>query len=94
MTTQFQHIMTGGYAAGYYCYKWAEVLDADAFSLFKKRGIFNKQVAESFRRNVLEKGGTKDPNELYFNFRQHKPTLDALLIRDGIINNEQNVNKR
>lgn len=94
MTTQFQHIMTGGYAAGYYCYKWAEVLDADAFSLFKKRGIFNKQVAESFRRDVLEKGGTKDPNELYFNFRQHKPTLDALLIRDGIINNEQNVNKR
>lgn len=84
MSTQFQHIMTGGYAAGYYCYKWAEVLDADAFSLFKENGIFNTQTAESFRRNILEKGATQPPQKLYRKFRKHKPSIQALLQRDGI----------
>ena len=84
MSTQFQHIMTGGYAAGYYCYKWAEVLDADAFSLFKEKGIFNKDVAESFRRNILEKGNTEHPQTLYRNFRKRQPSIKALLTRDGI----------
>lgn len=85
MTTQFNHIMTGGYAAGYYSYKWAEVLDADAFSLFKENGVFSKEIASRFRHEILEKGGTKDPNELYMNFRKQKPTIDALLRRDGIL---------
>ena len=84
MSTQFQHIMTGGYAAGYYCYKWAEVLDADAFSLFKENGIFNTQTAESFRRNILEKGATQPPQKLYRKFRKQKPSIQALLQRDGI----------
>lgn len=84
MTTQFGHIMSGGYAAGYYSYKWAEVLDADAFSLFKERGIFNAETAESFRRNVLSQGGTADPMQLYVAFRGRKPTIDALLERNGI----------
>lgn len=86
MTTQFQHIMTGGYSAGYYSYKWAEVLDADAFAYFKETGIFNTKTAESFRRNILEKGSTEDPNILYKNFRTKAPSIDALLERDGIIN--------
>lgn len=85
MTTQFQHIISGGYAAGYYCYKWAEVLDADAFSLFKETGIFNKKTAGSFRRHILEKGGTKHPKVLYKAFRKRQPTIQALLQRDGII---------
>lgn len=84
MTTQFSHIMAGGYAAGYYSYKWAEVLEADAFSVFKKNGVFNKDVAQSFRDNILSKGGTKDPMELYINFRGQEPTIDALLKRNGI----------
>ena len=84
MSTQFRHIMTGGYAAGYYSYKWAEVLDADAFSVFQRNGIFNKMTALCFRQSILEKGDTKDPNELYFDFRQQQPSLDALLHRDGI----------
>lgn len=80
----FSHIFSGGYAAGYYGYKWAEVLDADAFAKFKENGIFNREVAESFRRNVLEKGGTEDPMVLYTRFRGQEPTIDALMERDGI----------
>lgn len=84
MTVQFSHIMAGGYAAGYYSYKWAEVLDADAFSLFKKKGIFDTSTAESFRQNILSRGGTEHPMELYKRFRGSEPTIDALLRRDGI----------
>ena len=84
MTVQFSHIMSGGYAAGYYSYKWAEVLDADAFSLFKKNGIFDKATAESFRENVLSKGGTEHPMTLYKRFRGGEPTIKALLKRNGI----------
>nr|WP_139265190.1 M3 family metallopeptidase [Bacteroides ihuae] len=84
MSTQFSHIFAGGYAAGYYSYKWAEVLDADAFSLFKQKGIFNNEVAESFRNNILSKGGTEHPMVLYKRFRGQEPTIDALLIRNGI----------
>ena len=84
MSTQFSHIFSGGYAAGYYSYKWAEVLDADAFSLFKQQGIFNPQVARSFRENILSKGGTEHPMTLYRRFRGAEPTIDALLIRNGI----------
>lgn len=84
MSTQFSHIFAGGYSAGYYSYKWAEVLDADAFSLFKQKGIFNKEVAGSFRNNILSKGGTEHPMTLYKRFRGQEPTIDALLIRNGI----------
>lgn len=84
MSAQFSHIFAGGYSAGYYSYKWAEVLDADAFSLFKQKGIFNKDVATSFRENVLSKGGTEHPMKLYKRFRGQEPTIDALLIRNGI----------
>jgi len=80
----FSHIFSGGYAAGYYSYKWAEVLDADAFAFFKEHGIFDKSTADSFRRNVLSRGGTEHPAELYRRFRGQDPTIDALLIRDGI----------
>lgn len=81
---QFSHIFSGGYAAGYYSYKWAEVLDADAFSLFEETGIFNPETANKFRKNILEKGGTEDPAQLYKNFRGREATIDALLKRDGI----------
>lgn len=84
MSVQFGHIMSGGYAAGYYSYKWAEVLDADAFSLFQQEGIFNRSVAERFRENILSKGGTVPPMELYKRFRGQEPTIDALLRRNGI----------
>lgn len=84
MSTQFSHIFAGGYSAGYYSYKWAEVLDADAFSLFKEKGIFNPEVAASFRENILSKGGTEHPMTLYKRFRGQEPTIDALLIRNGI----------
>ncbi|MBR5612925.1 MAG: M3 family metallopeptidase, partial [Bacteroidaceae bacterium] len=84
MTVQFSHIMAGGYSAGYYSYKWAEVLDADAFSLFKEKGIFNKETANSFRENVLSKGGTEHPMVLYKNFRGKEPNINALLERNGI----------
>ncbi len=84
MSVQFGHIMSGGYAAGYYSYKWAEVLDADAFSLFKEKGIFNQEVAQSFRDNVLSKGGTEHPAKLYRRFRGQEPSIDALLKRTGI----------
>ncbi len=84
MTVQFSHIMAGGYAAGYYSYKWAEVLDADAFSVFKKNGIFDQKTAESFRENILSKGGTEHPMVLYKRFRGAAPTINALLKRNGI----------
>ena len=84
MSTQFSHIFAGGYSAGYYSYKWAEVLDADAFALFKEKGIFNREVASSFRHNVLERGGTEHPMTLYKRFRGQEPTIDALLKRNGI----------
>ena len=84
MTVQFSHIMAGGYAAGYYSYKWAEVLDADAFAVFKKHGIFDKKTARSFRDNILSKGGTENPMVLYKRFKGGEPTIDALLKRNGI----------
>jgi len=84
MTVQFSHIMAGGYAAGYYSYKWAEVLDADAFSVFKREGIFNAATAQRFRDCILSRGGTEPPMELYKRFRGGEPTIDALLKRNGI----------
>lgn len=84
MSTAFGHIFAGGYAAGYYGYKWAEVLDADAFSLFHERGIFNSEVASSFRHDLLEKGGSEDPMTLYVRFRGHEPDSQALFERMGI----------
>lgn len=84
MSTAFGHIFAGGYAAGYYGYKWAEVLDADAFSLFNERGIFNREVASSFRHDLLEKGGSEDPMTLYVRFRGHEPDSQALFERMGI----------
>lgn len=85
MTVQFSHIMSGGYAAGYYSYKWAEVLDADAFSVFKREGIFNQETAQRFRDNVLSRGGTEHPMTLYKRFRGQEPTIDALKERDGLL---------
>ncbi|MBW4898560.1 M3 family metallopeptidase [Prevotella denticola] len=84
MTVQFSHIMAGGYAAGYYSYKWAEVLDADAFSVFKKDGIFNQATSQRFRDTILSRGGTEHPMTLYKRFRGQEPTIDALMKRDGI----------
>ena len=84
MSVQFGHIMSGGYSAGYYSYKWAEVLDADAFSLFKEKGIFNQEVAQSFRNHILSKGGTEHPAKLYRRFRGQEPSIEALLKRTGI----------
>lgn len=86
MTVQFGHIMSGGYSAGYYSYKWAEVLDADAFSKFKEKGIFNRENAEDFRKNILSKGGTENPMTLFVKFRGRKPSIEALLERNGIEN--------
>ena len=85
MTVQFSHIMAGGYAAGYYSYKWAEVLDADAFAVFKKHGIFDQETAQRFRDEILSKGGTEHPMTLYKNFKGSEPTIDALLKRNGIV---------
>ncbi len=84
MTVQFSHIMAGGYASGYYSYKWAEVLDADAFAVFKREGIFNQETAQRFRDCILSKGGTEHPMTLYKRFRGGEPTIDALLVRNGI----------
>jgi peptidyl-dipeptidase Dcp len=81
----FSHIFSGGYAAGYYSYKWAEVLDADAFAAFEANGIFNTETAQSFRDNVLSRGGTEEPMDLYKRFRGQEPTIDALMRRDGIV---------
>lgn len=84
LAPQFSHIFSGGYAAGYYSYKWAEVLEADAFAKFKEVGIFNQEAAKSFRENILSKGGTENPMELYKRFRGHEPEINALLERDGV----------
>jgi peptidyl-dipeptidase Dcp len=84
-SSSFSHIFQGGYSAGYYSYKWAEVLDADAFEAFKEKGIFDKEVATSFRKNVLERGGSEHPKELYLKFRGKNATPDALLKRAGLI---------
>ncbi len=89
MTVQFSHIMAGGYAAGYYSYKWAELLDADAFSVFKHEGIFNTQTAQRFRDCILSRGGTEHPMTLYKRFRGGEPTIDALLERNGIKRNTE-----
>lgn len=85
MSTSFSHIFQGGYSAGYYSYKWAEVLDADAFAYFQEEGIFNKEVANKFKGFVLSQGGTQDPMELYIKFRGQKPNPEALLKRAGLI---------
>lgn len=85
MSVQFSHIFGGGYAAGYYSYKWAEVLDADAFSLFQQRGVFDKSTARSFQENILSRGGTEHPMTLYKRFRGQEPTPDALLKRAGLV---------
>lgn len=79
MSPTFSHIFNGGYSAGYYSYKWAEVLEADAFALFKERGIFNREVATSFRRNILERGGQGHPMDLYVRYRSHAPQTQALI---------------
>ena len=84
MSPAFSHIFAGGYAAGYYGYKWAGVLAADAFSLFKEKGIFNPEVAEAFRREILSKGGHEHPMTLYVNFRGHKPETKALIEKMGL----------
>jgi peptidyl-dipeptidase Dcp len=84
LSSAFSHIFAGGYAAGYYGYKWAEVLDADAFSMFKKNGIFDKETATSFRKNILEKGGTEHPMKLYKAFRGQEPSIEPLLERSGL----------
>ena len=86
-STSFSHIFSGGYCAGYYSYKWAEVLEADAFSLFEQKGIFNTEVAESFRREILSRGSTEDERVLYRNFRGHDPEPKALLLKLGIVKN-------
>lgn len=83
MSVSFAHLFSGGYAAGYYGYKWAEVLDADAFSLFRERGIFDRKTAESFRLNILERGGSREPDELFRAFRGREPSIDALIERSG-----------
>ena len=83
-STSFSHIFSGGYSAGYYSYKWAEVLEADAFSLFKEKGIFNTEVADSFRKNILEKGGAEDEAVIYRNFRGHDPQPEALMKKLGL----------
>lgn len=85
MSTSFSHIFQGGYSSGYYSYKWAEVLDADAFEFFQEKGIFNKEVADKFKDNILSKGGTEHPMILYKRFRGHEPSPDALLKRAGLI---------
>ena len=84
MSTSFAHIFSGGYAAGYYSYKWSEVLDADAYAAFKADGIFNKETAQKFREHILERGNTDDPMTLYKNFRGKEPNIDALLERNGV----------
>jgi len=84
LSPSFSHIFSGGYAAGYYSYKWAEVLDADAFAYFKEKGIFNTEVAAKFRDCVLSRGGTEHPMELYLKFRGQKPSIEHLLERSGL----------
>ena len=87
MSTSFTHIFSGGYSAGYYSYKWAEVLAADAYAYFKETGIFNKETAASFRREILSKGDLEDADVLYRNWRGRDPNPDALLESDGLVEN-------
>lgn len=87
MSTSFSHIFQGGYSSGYYSYKWAEVLDADAFELFKEKGIFNKEVATKFKDHILSQGGIEDPMTLYKRFRGQEPQPEALLKRAGLLEN-------
>ena len=94
MTTQFSHIMAGGYAAGYYSYKWAEVLETDAFSVFQEHGIFDRETAQRFRDCVLSRGGTEHPMTLYKRFRGQEPSIDAMLRRDGILENRPDGGER
>ena len=89
MSTSFSHIFQGGYSSGYYSYKWAEVLDADAFAHFKENGIFSKMVADKFKENVLSKGGTENPMDLYIKFRGAEPNVNALLERAGLLEADQ-----
>jgi peptidyl-dipeptidase Dcp len=89
MSVSFGHLFAGGYAAGYYGYKWAEVLDADAFSLFRERGILDREIASSFRRNILERGGSREPDELFRSFRGREPSIDALIERSGFGNSKK-----
>ena len=86
MSTAFSHIFQGGYSSGYYSYKWAEVLDADAFEYFKENSLFDPKIANDFKEYILSKGGTEDPLELYIKFRGQKPKADALLRRSGLLN--------
>ncbi|MFN3803248.1 M3 family metallopeptidase, partial [Belliella pelovolcani] len=85
MSTSFSHIFQGGYAAGYYSYKWAEILDADAFELFLEKGIFDSETAKSFQKHILSAGGSVHPSILYKRFRGRDPKPDALLKRAGLI---------
>lgn len=85
VSTSFSHIFSGGYSAGYYSYKWAEVLDADAFEYFREKGLFSTEVADSFRRNILSRGGSEHPAELYRRFRGRDPDVDAMFRRDGLL---------
>jgi Zn-dependent oligopeptidases len=85
MSTAFSHIFQGGYSAGYYSYKWAEILDADAFEYFQEKGIFNKEVANKFKEHILSKGGTENPMVLYKRFRGKEPKPEALLKRAGLL---------
>ncbi|WP_026809995.1 M3 family metallopeptidase [Arenibacter latericius] len=87
MSTSFSHIFQGGYSSGYYSYKWAEVLDADAFAYFKENGIFNKDIADKFKSHILSQGGTENPMELYKRFRGREPKLEPLLERAGLLKN-------
>jgi peptidyl-dipeptidase Dcp len=87
ISTSFSHIFQGGYASGYYSYKWAEVLDADAFELFQEKGVFDSHTAFSFEKNVLSAGGTEHPSLLYARFRGREPKPDALLNRSGLVVN-------
>jgi peptidyl-dipeptidase Dcp len=84
LSPYFTHIFSGGYSAGYYSYVWAEVLDADAFQAFKETSLFDRATADSFRRNVLERGGTEEPMALYKRFRGREPRIDALLKKRGL----------
>ena len=85
ISTAFSHIFAGGYSAGYYSYKWAEVLDADAFEYFKEQGLFNEKVAAQFKNSILSRGGTDHPMKLYVEFRGREPDANSLLRRDGLI---------
>ncbi len=85
MSTSFSHIFDGGYSSGYYSYKWAEVLDADAFDYFKQNGIFNREIADKFKENILSKGGTEHPMLLYKRFRGQEPQVEPLLKRAGLL---------